>query len=279
MPILKFPAEGLRYVQLPGGAFAAGRTGVLYAQDGSTPAVVYADNAGVPGALIPGSSITLDSNGGQPDYWFNGDWLYGRFNGGPLVRIDAAYDPRLDTLEALQPSGTIAEDQNLAAWTFDPALALSSTGPLAGALVLSRLQIRTGRTLGNVWLAVSTAGVALTAGQNLAGLYSSTGALVAVTADQSTAWASTGVKTAPFVLPYAATPGAYWVGILSNATTSTPSFARSGAGAVSGVSSAGLAATAARFGSYGSAQTALPGQLTLASITIATNGTFWAGVS
>lgn len=170
-------------------------------------------------------------------------------------------------------------DQNLISWAFDPAVATGNTGTASGVLSLVRVPVRDAATVTNVILGVATAGVGLTAAQNFAGLYSPAGTLVGQTADQTTAWGSTGMKTTALTAPAAVTPGMWWVGILTNAATSSPAFARAGAGAVTGISSIGLAATAARFGSYGTTQTALPASLTLASITIATNGTFWAGLS
>lgn len=177
------------------------------------------------------------------------------------------------------PTAMFPADQNLLAWSFDPALAVSSTGPVSGVLALTRVVLREAVTVTNVLVGVATAGVGLTAAQNVLGLYTAAGVLVGQTADQTTAWGTTGVKTAAVTAPYAAAPGVYWVGILSVATTSTPAFARAGAGAVTGISSAGLAATASRFASYGTTLTALPTPLTLGSIATATNGTFWAALS
>lgn len=177
------------------------------------------------------------------------------------------------------PATPTPADQNLIGWSFDPALALSNTGTASGVLSLVAIPVREARTVANLLLGVATAGVGLTGAQNWAGLYSPTGALAGQTADQTTPWASTGMKTTPLAAPAAVTPGWWWVGILTNAATSSPAFARAGAGAVAGISSVGLAATASRFGSYSTGLAALPGQLTLGSITTATNGTFWAGLS
>lgn len=166
-------------------------------------------------------------------------------------------------------------DQGFRAWTFDPALALGTASPAAGVLTLSRLQIRDTRQITELWCAVAVAGVGLTASQNFVCLIDSTGLVVGSTADQSANWAGTGVLGAALTAPVTPTVGFYWVGILSNAATSTPTFARAGAGAVTGISSAGLAATAARFGTSGAGLTAVPASITPASIAVATNGTFW----
>ena len=177
------------------------------------------------------------------------------------------------------PATPLPSDQNLIGWAFDPAVAVSNTGTASGVLSLIAVPVREARTVTNLIVGVATAGVGLTVGQNWAGLYSPSGALAGQSADQTTAWGSTGVKTIALAVPAAVTPGWWWVGLLTNAATSSPAFARSGAGAVSGISSVALPATSARFGSYSTGLTTLPAQLTLASITIATNGTFWAGLS
>lgn len=179
----------------------------------------------------------------------------------------------------LPPATPLPADQNLLAWAFDPVGALSNTGTASGVLSLIAIPVRDAATVTNLLLGVATAGVGLTAGQNFAGLYGPDGTRVGQSADQATAWASPGLKTIPLAVAAPVTPGMWWVGVLTNAVSSSPAFARAGAGAVTGISSAGLAATAARFGSYSSALTSLPASLTLASITIATNGTFWAGLS
>lgn len=202
---------------------------------------------------------------------------------GCRVRIDACTSTTPNNLAAgtlIAPGGAAApSDHGLTAWTYDPALAVSATTPTSGVLNLTRVHVRETRTISNILVGVGTAGTALTSGQNLLGLYTSAGTLVGQTADQTTAWGSASTKTAALTAPYIAQPGFYWVGILSVASTTTASFARAGGGGATAVSSAGLAATAARFGSYLTGQTALPASLTLASIAQVTNGTFWAALS
>lgn len=69
-------------------------------------------------------------------------------------------------------------------------------------------------------LACMTAGAGLTAGSCKAALYSPTGALVGVSADQSTQWTSLGEKFIPLVGgPYQLAPGEYIATWWANGTT------------------------------------------------------------
>ena len=180
---------------------------------------------------------------------------------------------------AASPATAQPSDHGLIAWSFDPAHAITATGPAAGVLSLARVHLRSARTITNVHYAIGTAASGGTAGQNFVGIYDSTGARAGVSADQTANMGGTGLIAAALTATYAAAPGFYWVAILGNASSSTALLARAGAGATTAVSSAGLTAAGARFGSILSAQTSLPTSFTPGSITLATNGTFWVAVS
>lgn len=168
-------------------------------------------------------------------------------------------------------------DQGLIAWSGDPAGVGSTSAPASGAVRLMRIVLRRAATLSTVWLVVGTAGATLTSGQNLLGLYNASGTRVALTADQTTAWGSTGIKSAAFTGSYAAAAGTYFVAILAVGTT-PPAFG------VNSVLSGGLAANANLSVSTGralngpTAQTSLPASITMASNTFGT-AMFWVGVS
>jgi hypothetical protein len=170
-------------------------------------------------------------------------------------------------------------DHGLVTWSFDPALAVSSASPTSGTLTLIRVPVRESRPITGVVVAIGATGVSLTSGQNLVGVYSPAGALLAQTADQTTAWGTTGVKPAALVAGVTLPAGWCWVGVLAVASGSTPAFARSGAGATTAMSSAGLTAPVSRFGIFGSSLTALPSPLTPGSVVAATNSTFWSALS
>jgi hypothetical protein len=156
-------------------------------------------------------------------------------------------------------------DQAYAAWSFDPALPLGSSLVPTGTLNLTRLAIRTARTLNSITVQSTAAGVTLTAGQNFAGLYDSTGARVALTADQSAVWNSTGTKIMNLTAPYAAAAGYYWVALLVNAVTA-PQFQR-GQSAAPNAINAGLATASSRYATSGAGLTALPASFVPGAVT------------
>lgn len=153
-------------------------------------------------------------------------------------------------------------ENGLAGWTFDPAVVQAGTiVPTAGRLELARVRA-SGSLVTNILLAVTAAGVTLTAGRNLAGLFTDAGALLGTSVDQSTAWQSTGLITCALTAPQAVTPGAYYrVGFFATGTT-LPTFARASV-AVSGAAlNPGQSAPTLRFSTADTGlTTALPGTI------------------
>jgi len=136
-------------------------------------------------------------------------------------------------------------DHNLLEWAYDPALAVNGSILATGGTVnFVRLRVRRRRTITNVVLYVTTAGATLTAGQSFAALYTGAGALLSATADQASAWVSTGPKIMALSAAQTVNPGDYLVACWSNGTT-LPSFARAAGSAVANV---GLSGSAVRFG-------------------------------
>lgn len=71
-----------------------------------------------------------------------------------------------------------------------------------------------------VWMPIMTGGVALTSGQNLSALYDTSGNRLAISADQTTEWTTTGNKDIPWIGgPLNLAAGDYFVGTLSVGTT------------------------------------------------------------
>lgn len=128
------------------------------------------------------------------------------FDGSAAIAVpDAAFNP---------------VDYGWISWNYDPTLAnTSTTGPTAGQAYLSLLPIRIATTVTNVILNIATAGSGLTSGQCFAGLFNSSGTLLAATADQSSPWATPGLKTQALTTPQAISAGIYYVGIFGNGTT------------------------------------------------------------
>lgn len=168
-------------------------------------------------------------------------------------------------------------DHGLVSWTHDPAT-LRSTGnaTTSGTVYLCKVKVVNRSSLvSNVIVGVETAGATLTAGQSFVGLYNSSGTRLALSADQSGNWTSTGLKTIALTAAQTLAVGTYYVAILSVGTT-PPVFAM-GAGGSTTVS-AGLTAGTARFLTGPTAQTSLPASITLSSQTI-TSGARWAALS
>lgn len=165
------------------------------------------------------------------------------------------------------------------AWTYDVGLASSASTPTTNVVNLYRVNIRQAISVTNVILGVATAGSGLTSGQNFVGLYNSAGTLIGTSADQTTPWGTSGLKTAALVGgPFALSAGTFvWVAVVSNTGTSTPNLFRTSAGN-STVMNAGFTAATARWATNGTATTALPGSITPASNVLAGVG-YWAGLS
>lgn len=176
----------------------------------------------------------------------------------------------------VHPRGQWApEDHGYITWAFD-AVACASTGatPTAGTLQLVRLHVPVATTITNVVLFADTAGATLTSGQNFAALYTSAGSLLAATADQTTAWGTSGLKTMALTAAQAVSAGDYYVGFYANGTT-TPAFARAVKG--NSILNAGLSNASSRWATGATGlTTAMPASAgTLAS---SSNG-YWAALS
>lgn len=169
-------------------------------------------------------------------------------------------------------------DVGLLACNFDPACGVTTSTPLnsSGVLYLQRIRLDEPTKITNIVVSVTTAGATLTAGQNFAALYDSTGALVAgsQTADQSTPWVSTGVKTMAMAGgAKTLNTGYYWVALWANGTT-RPAFFR---GVSSAVVNGVLAAASSRFATSNNAVTTTA-PATLGTKTAATTA-YWVGLS
>lgn len=131
-------------------------------------------------------------------------------------------------------------DQGLIAWTQDPAqTAANSQLPAAGTLYLCRVHVPSDARVTNILTAVTSSSSTLTTGQCFAALYASYGSLIAATDDQSTVWATSGLKTMPLSGgPVDIVAGEYYIGIYANGTA-LPNFAR-GNNQIAGMVNAGL---------------------------------------
>lgn len=171
------------------------------------------------------------------------------------------------------PSGflnvPLPSDHGLIAWSLDPAACgATATALTAGFIYIIEVFVRKAATLSSVNIVVGTAGSGLTASQCFAGLYDSTGARVAVTADQSGSWNSVGNKTPAFTTPYAAAAGRYYVALVANGTTPPNVACGSTNGATFTPGNANLTSGSYRFArSAANGNTSLPTNVTLSGYT------------
>jgi hypothetical protein len=182
----------------------------------------------------------------------------------------------------LSPTGFVPSDLSYQAWTFDPLLGANGADLLtSGTVYVNRVQVPVGITATNLVVFVNVAGVTLTSGQSIIGLYNSAGTQIGISADQSGVWTSTGTKSAALVGgPFILTPGFYWIAFLNVNTGTSPSFNRFGNRTLSATTgNIGANATSnMRFGTNVTGQTALPSPLVLGS-TVAGGISWWAGIT
>lgn len=177
----------------------------------------------------------------------------------PLSDLTVSLQNSINSIGFMTPQVPLPSDIGYLAYSYDPLLADASVGPVAGDIQLVRVVLRSPQTITNIVATVGTAGNTLTASQNFAGLYDAAGTRVALTADQTTAWGTTGTKTMALTAPYVAAAGYYYVAFVSNGTA--PPLFRSktnlGGAFISGAS----AANSFRFATNGTG-TSLPATIT-----------------
>jgi len=167
-------------------------------------------------------------------------------------------------------------DNGLLGAAFDPA-ACGDNGsqPISGTVYLIAVNLRVATTISHLNAVIGVAGSGLTSNRNFLGLYSASGTRLAVTSNQSTAWASAGDVDAALTSSYNAAAGLYYVALLANGTT-TPYFA---AGSKFGANfTPGNANDVFRFARGPSSQTSLPSSINMNSLVQDANS-YWAGVS
>lgn len=184
-------------------------------------------------------------------------------------------DSRISNLEA---AGASASQTGFKAIPYAPELAASSSALTAGTVTMVQVTLPNAATLSTLTVSVFAAGATLTAGQNFAALYSAAGTRVAVTADQSAAWATTGEKNMAFTSPYAAAAGLYYLALLANGTTPPTIFRTVSTPLAADVVNHGMTPANARWTTGPTGQTSMPASVVMGSRTL--SGTaFWMGVS
>lgn len=181
-------------------------------------------------------------------------------------------------VSTLENNGTYQPgDHGFITWSQDPAtLRSAGDATTAGVLYLIKVKVPVAGNISNLHVGVVTAGSGLTSGQNLLGLYSNTGTLLATSGDMTAAFGSTGFKTG-VITPVSATVTTYYLAVLTNGTT--PPVLATGAGhGIASITNANLSTANSRWLTSGTGQTALPGSVTLSSAT-PNSGSRWGALT
>lgn len=109
-------------------------------------------------------------------------------------------------------------DHGLAAWSYDPTVAVTTLTPVLGTVYLSALYIRQQVTISKLWFLLGTAATTPTAGQSWIGLYNSSGTVLSTAALDSIITGSNSPKSATLTAAQTVAAGTYWVGIVVNAS-------------------------------------------------------------
>lgn len=239
------------------------------------PITVYAVN------VTDGNNFVLGSTTGTKIGTATTQKL-GFFNATPVVQPANTVNTRdaLISLGLVASGGSTALDNGpqpgdfaYKSWAYDANAAVNAIAPTSGMLHLSRLQFRGPDTVNKICFGVvSIAGISLTAGQCFVGLYDSTGTQVGTSTDISGGFGSVGEKAFTLTAPVSVSTGFYWAALLLVGTL--PTIAR-GQGQITDFGSGQLTAATRRFGSGGSALTALPASFTPSSVASVTSQNFW----
>lgn len=167
-------------------------------------------------------------------------------------------------------------DHGYLGWNGDPGNVQGGTILVNGTVYVCRIPLRAPLSPANVVFALSAVAVTPTAGQSFAGLYDSSGTLLA-SAGIDTQILSTGIATAS-IAPGVVQPGAgwCWAAIVANAATAPTlqRFTTTGS-----PPNAGLPAQALRWAVAGTSATALPSSFTPSSLTATGAITTWMAIS
>jgi hypothetical protein len=113
-------------------------------------------------------------------------------------------------------------DQGFLAWNYDIAMAGSGSQLTAsGTILVAKLNVPVATLVTYINLWVQAVGATLTSGQSKVALYDSSKNLVSgsTSADQSTAWTSTGLKAIALGTPASLAPGTYYIAMWSVGST------------------------------------------------------------
>lgn len=158
--------------------------------------------------------------------------------------------------------GFRAADHGFLAWAYDPLVAGTSTAlSAAGVMHLIEVKLAAAATVSSIMVEQTAAASGLT--NCYAALYNGSGTRVGLTANQATAWQTSGFKDMALATAYSAGAGTYYIGLLVGAQSTAPTFRRASASTT--VNANLTAAGGYRFCTSGSGLTTPPTSVTLSS--------------
>ncbi|WP_405620251.1 hypothetical protein [Streptomyces sp. NBC_00076] len=172
------------------------------------------------------------------------------------------------------PAVPVPGDHGLAAWSYDPTVAVSTLTPTLGTVYLSAVYLRQPTTISKCWFLLGTAAGTPTSGQNWAGLVNSSGTVLSTASLDTVVTGSNTPKSGTLSTPQSVAAGTYWVALLFNGTTAPVVYKT--AMPFTGFANVNQTAATYRYATAGTAQT------TLSNITPSSNGagqSVWVGVS
>lgn len=176
--------------------------------------------------------------------------------------------------------GVDERDHGFSIATSDPALASASLALTTGLQYFMKAWVPRTITATNMWWYTNVLGVTLTAGANNLAIYDSAGTRLCATADQTTNYTTTGLKTAAFTSPTTIVggPGVFvWLAMKSTGTTPA-AFSRLAVSNIN-LNNANLTAALFRSATNGTSTVALlPASITPSSNT-GISSLFWLAVN
>lgn len=184
-----------------------------------------------------------------------------------ITSNNASIGTNVAAINSIEAGTTIPAEQGLQTWNYDPISASGTSVLTTGSLYMARVRVTAGFVCSTSYFNVATLGTTLTAGQNFIALYDAAGTQVAISADQTANWGTTGFKATPWVSSASLSPGYYYVTLLTNGATGI-SVTRGVSTGASAILSPNFTNATLRWSTGGTGLTgltAMPGSITMAN--------------
>jgi hypothetical protein len=223
-----------------------------------------------------GDTTVYEDVGGNTGAYFNNNDIFG-FT--PITRNSGTGPSSSGVINVYPPYVSDHPARHgLLEWYFDPNLSTTGSALTSGTIYLMKISPQYNTSINNVVLVLNgTVATNLTSGQNLVGIYDDAGTRIAVSADQSSNWLTTGTKTISVGSTSLLSSRDYFVAVLAVGTATMPSMARLSQS--SGIVNVGQTNATQKVSVNGTSQTSLPASLTLSSNSGTNVIAIWVGLS